>query len=175
MQQHHRFRGMAAYPIHISTNACMNWTALGWLKYKNLQQLVWEWQLNFLCYSSAVCSPSCANGGTCVSPNTCACQSGWTGSICSQRELRFPFLLPYFGWMLLVPKLAGYSILHTNMKQSFCYVLECNKLVKVVEKAKVTKSNLHSFWYRCCFRHLICTSEIWSRSLLPCLSYWRLK
>ncbi|CAI8005522.1 Receptor-type tyrosine-protein phosphatase F [Geodia barretti] len=31
----------------------------------------------------AVCSPSCRNGGTCSSPNSCSCQSGWTGSICT--------------------------------------------------------------------------------------------
>ena len=32
----------------------------------------------------AICSPQCANGGTCTKPNTCSCNSGWTGSTCNK-------------------------------------------------------------------------------------------
>ena len=32
----------------------------------------------------AICSPQCANGGTCTKPNTCSCTSGWTGSTCNK-------------------------------------------------------------------------------------------
>ena len=39
---------------------------------------------------SAVCSPSCQNGGTCVKPGVCTCQSGWTASSCTTRTfIRF--------------------------------------------------------------------------------------
>ena len=33
---------------------------------------------------SAVCSPNCVNGGSCVAPNNCTCPPGWTGATCSQ-------------------------------------------------------------------------------------------
>ena len=65
----------------------------------NYQQLVQVWQFKvsiIVLYSSAVCSSPCANGGTCVSPNTCDCRSGWTGSTCSQRELYIPFSLAIY-------------------------------------------------------------------------------
>ena len=39
-------------------------------------------------YFIAMCSPSCQNGGTCSSPNSCSCRSGWSGSSCSQRMLQ---------------------------------------------------------------------------------------
>jgi hypothetical protein len=32
---------------------------------------------------AAVCTPSCENGGTCTSPNTCTCQNGWSGDSCT--------------------------------------------------------------------------------------------
>ncbi|XP_071948060.1 epidermal growth factor-like protein 7 [Antedon mediterranea] len=31
-----------------------------------------------------VCSSKCINGGKCVSPGTCGCQSGWTGEFCEK-------------------------------------------------------------------------------------------
>jgi len=34
----------------------------------------------------AICSPSCANGGTCSRPNSCSCSRGWTGRYCTSRE-----------------------------------------------------------------------------------------
>ena len=33
-----------------------------------------------------MCSPECANGGTCVSPQQCSCLLGWTGDGCHTRE-----------------------------------------------------------------------------------------
>ena len=35
---------------------------------------------------TAVCSSGCYNGGTCVSPNTCSCASGWMGVDCRTGE-----------------------------------------------------------------------------------------
>ncbi len=37
-------------------------------------------------FSVAICSPECVNGD-CVSPNTCDCDVGWTGSTCNEGEL----------------------------------------------------------------------------------------
>ena len=34
----------------------------------------------------AVCTPVCANSGTCSSPGTCTCTSSWTGSRCATRK-----------------------------------------------------------------------------------------
>jgi hypothetical protein len=31
-----------------------------------------------------ICSPACANGGTCSSPGVCSCVGGWKGASCSQ-------------------------------------------------------------------------------------------
>ena len=31
----------------------------------------------------AICSPNCANGGTCTAPDTCDCSPGWTGQYCT--------------------------------------------------------------------------------------------
>ena len=32
--------------------------------------------------STAICSPSCRNGGSCTAPNRCNCPATWTGSYC---------------------------------------------------------------------------------------------
>ena len=42
--------------------------------------------LTYVSFLAAVCSPGCYNGGTCVSPNTCSCASGWMGVDCRTRE-----------------------------------------------------------------------------------------
>ena len=34
----------------------------------------------------AICNSSCANGGTCIAPNTCNCLAGWTGQYCTNGE-----------------------------------------------------------------------------------------
>lgn len=39
-------------------------------------------------------------------------------------------------------------------------------LIKVVGVARVTKCNLHNFWYSCCFRGMMCIFELWWQSLL---------
>ncbi|XP_018592356.1 epidermal growth factor-like protein 7 [Scleropages formosus] len=36
--------------------------------------------------NQAVCAQACANGGTCMRPNHCACPMGWTGTHC-QRDV----------------------------------------------------------------------------------------
>ena len=38
--------------------------------------------LNFNLSITAVCSPSCQNGGSCIQTGVCSCPNGWTGSIC---------------------------------------------------------------------------------------------
>ena len=38
-------------------------------------------------FFKAVCVPNCQNGGLCVKPDQCACQSGWVGSRCSKGKL----------------------------------------------------------------------------------------
>jgi len=37
----------------------------------------------------AVCSPVCSNGGTCSSPGTCNCQSGYSGTRCQTGKSCF--------------------------------------------------------------------------------------
>ena len=49
------------------------------------------------------------------------------------------------------------------------------RLLKVVGTAKVTKSNLHNFWYRCLVIDLVLISEILSQASLACTSYRRNK
>ena len=44
--------------------------------------------LTYVSSLAAVCNSGCYNGGTCVSPNTCSCASGWTGRSCRTRECR---------------------------------------------------------------------------------------
>ena len=42
--------------------------------------------LTYVSCFAAVCTSGCYNGGTCVSPNTCSCASGWMGVDCRTRE-----------------------------------------------------------------------------------------
>ena len=45
-------------------------------------------QLTSIFCNTAICSPGCQNGGTCVHPNTCQCPSGqYTGSLCQTRNI----------------------------------------------------------------------------------------
>ena len=37
-------------------------------------------------FFTALCEPSCLNGGQCLSPNTCLCPSRWTGDQCEKGE-----------------------------------------------------------------------------------------
>lgn len=37
-------------------------------------------------HTSAQCSPSCQNGGTCIPPDRCSCPDGWTGRDCAIRK-----------------------------------------------------------------------------------------
>ena len=37
---------------------------------------------------SAVCSPRCQNGGTCIAPNMCNCTAGYVGELCEIRDER---------------------------------------------------------------------------------------
>ena len=39
-----------------------------------------------ICVATAICSQSCANGGTCTAPNTCNCLAGWTGQYCTNGK-----------------------------------------------------------------------------------------
>ncbi|XP_046546921.1 uncharacterized protein LOC124257000 isoform X2 [Haliotis rubra] len=36
--------------------------------------------------NTAVCNPTCANGGTCIAPNTCSCRAGYHGTICGGQS-----------------------------------------------------------------------------------------
>ena len=40
----------------------------------------------YLVYLLAVCTPVCANSGTCSSPGTCTCTALWTGTRCATRK-----------------------------------------------------------------------------------------
>ena len=42
-----------------------------------------EFVINSVLFHTAVCSPSCSNGGTCTAPNTCSCTPQWTGATCT--------------------------------------------------------------------------------------------
>ena len=39
--------------------------------------------------TTAICSPSCQNGGVCTAPDTCSCTAGWTGSLCDEGETAY--------------------------------------------------------------------------------------
>ena len=43
----------------------------------------------------AVCTPACANGGTCVSPGHCLCTSSWEGQYCEDGMYFFFFIHGY--------------------------------------------------------------------------------
>ena len=58
-----------------------------------------EWSLLFYVPSAAVCSPSCSNGGTCVSPNVCRCSNGHTGPLCTIRKF---YIFSFAGIMWLI-------------------------------------------------------------------------
>jgi len=47
-------------------------------------------------FNAAICNPQCENGGTCVQPGVCVCESGWTGERCGQG-------LSYFDCSVQVP------------------------------------------------------------------------
>ena len=77
-----------------------------------------------------------------MSPNTCACPSGWTGSTCSQRELYMPFFLAIYLPLVECQCFAvsrPYYIARQKVKH-ICTVLECDNLVHVcsIVKAQVT-------------------------------------
>ena len=38
---------------------------------------------------TAVCSPDCMNGGTCIEPGECTCAAGWTGNRCEKGTQHF--------------------------------------------------------------------------------------
>ena len=38
---------------------------------------------------TAVCSPDCMNGGTCIEPGECTCAAGWTGNRCETGTQHF--------------------------------------------------------------------------------------
>ena len=38
---------------------------------------------------TAVCGHGCSNGGTCVTPDTCRCNTGWTGNSCQNGKIYF--------------------------------------------------------------------------------------
>ena len=59
-----------------------------------------EWSLLFYVPSAAVCSPSCSNGGTCVSPNVCKCSNGHTGPLCTIRKFYIFSLQVLCGWFM---------------------------------------------------------------------------
>ena len=47
----------------------------------------------FLFHISAICSQGChSSHGSCVAPDNCQCQSGWTGNNCAQGILTFPLV-----------------------------------------------------------------------------------
>jgi len=49
---------------------------------------------------SAICSPSCQNGGICVNPNTCVCTSLWSGSTCNTRKFILQIKMNWYYWSI---------------------------------------------------------------------------
>ena len=37
-------------------------------------------------FVTAICSPSCMNGGRCIGPDECSCLLGWAGSFCETSK-----------------------------------------------------------------------------------------
>ena len=64
-----------------------------WMDWRHLQSAyvystykLYDSMTIFYYNSAAVCSPSCKNGGTCSSPNTCTCTDGWNGESCTNGK-----------------------------------------------------------------------------------------
>lgn len=58
---------------------------------------VYRWYIVF----SAVCSPTCQNGGTCINPNTCRCPSTSSGPYCGSSK--------YFLYQMQAQRLVCYQ------------------------------------------------------------------
>jgi hypothetical protein len=45
--------------------------------------------VRFFFFYIAICTGDCSNLGTCVAPETCDCQDGWTGNQCSEGQVHY--------------------------------------------------------------------------------------
>lgn len=62
----------------------------GWISFIRVPFLCKVWT-NVDSRPTAICSSPCLNGGTCSSPDTCACDVGWTGAQCEtgKRTIKY--------------------------------------------------------------------------------------
>lgn len=69
----------------------------------------WDYMSCWLCIS-AMCSPPCAHGGTCMRWNKCLCRPGWTGEGChagtspltwTVTKTSFHLNISFIWWVLL--------------------------------------------------------------------------
>ena len=86
----------------------------------------------------AVCNPTCQNGGTCSSPNTCSCRSGWTGYICSQRKLN---TIMYLLKNIILFPVKRFVLLHARMVEH----------VQLLTRALVPVDGLAQHAYSVCY------------------------
>ena len=61
---------------------------------------------------SAVCNPSCKNGGICESPGVCTCSSGWRGQFCNICTYYDRSILQWFGLLSLYVFYLQLFVLH---------------------------------------------------------------
>ena len=86
----------------------------------------------------AVCTPSCANGGTCVTPGHCLCTSSWSGQYC--QEGKYHKLTAQYGHDFFLLKL--YALLSVPMEE-FALVMELAAVKQAGKEVVVNKVKIN--------------------------------
>ena len=93
--------------------------------------------------SLAICKSTCRNGGTCSSPDTCECATGWTGVLCEtckSYSSSFP-LIATLTWKRFPPLRKG---LEFRSEMSFIYLFCLHEALSLFDQ-----------YHRICFSSLL--------------------
>ena len=91
---------------------------------------------------SAVCNPPCGEEGKCTSPDTCTCESGWKGALCTDSKYictyistkkSFTFVL----YSLIVIKVSIFSFM-TNLGNKLQLKKQTQAVILIVGFATVS-------------------------------------